>query len=385
MRAFVFTNPALASEAGRFVWLALDVEKKQNAAAKKTYYASALPTFMIVHPSDGSVLSRRVGGMSVDQLREFLRSGETALVAARGGKAAAPADTALARAERAYGAGDYETAAGAYVVALRNPPADPAADSRAVEAALYSLSMADRGADGLAVAEAARGRFGHSAAGASATAQALDFALALPDSTPGRGAKVAELEAATRAFVADTTLGLADDDRSGMLGTLLSARQDAKDEPGAKVAADAWVTFLLGARARNTTAEQRTASDGYLVGAAIEAGEPERALPALLASERDLPDDYNPPARVAALYNALKRYDDAEAAAKRSLAKAYGPRKLRVYSTLADAQIGAGDTAAARATLDAGIAYGASLPEGQRPNALMASLAKKRDGLLAKS
>jgi hypothetical protein len=337
---------------------------------------------MIVHPADGSVLSRRVGGMSVPQLRDFLRSGEAALAAARGGAAAgSAADSALARAERAYGAGDYAAAADAYVVALASPPADPAADARAVEAALFSLSTTNRPAEGLAVAEAARARFGKSAAGASATAQALDFALALPDTTPGRAASVAELEAATRAFVADTTIVLADDDRSGMLATILTARQDAKDGPGAKLAAEEWLTFLLGARARMTTPEQRTSSDGYLVSAAIEAGDPARALPALQASERDLPDDYNPPARVAALYNAMKRWDDAQAAARRSLAKAYGPRRLRVCSTLADAQIGAGDTAGARATLDEGIAYGNALPEGQKPASLIASLTKKRDGL----
>ncbi len=384
MRAFVFTDPALASEAGRFVWLALDVEKKQNAAAKKAYPAKALPTFLIVHP-DGSVLSRRVGGMSVAQLREFLRSGEAALVAARGVKVAVPADTALARADRAYGAGDYEGAANDYIRALVTPPADPAVDSRAVEAALYSLSTTDRPVEGLAVAQAARGRFGRSPAGASVTVQALDFALALPDTTAGRAALVAELETATRGFVADTTLVFADDDRSGMLGTLLSVRQDAKDEPGAKMAAEAWVAFILDAKGRATTADQRTVFDGHLVYAAIEASDPARAVPALEASEKDLPDDYNPPARLAALYNAMKRWDDAQAAAKRSLAKAYGPRKLRVYSTLSDAQVGAGDSAAARATLDEGIAYGAALPEGQRPNALMASLAKKRDGLLVKS
>ncbi len=379
MRAFVFTDPALASEAGRFVWLDIDVEKKQNAAARKTYDAVALPTYMIVNPSDGAVLSRRVGGMSVAQLQDFLRAGETALAAARGGGGAA--DSALARAERAYAVGDYAGAADAYVVALAKPPADPAADARAVEAALFSLSKAERPAEGLAVAEAARARFGHSAAGASATAQALDFALALPDTTPGRAEAVAGLEAATRAFVADTTLALADDDRSGMLATILSARQDAKDAAGAKAAAEAWLGFLLESRARMTTAEQRTSSDGYLVAAAIEAGDPARALPALQASERDLPEDYNPPARLAAIYNSLKRWDEAQAAARRSLAKAYGPRKLRVYSTMADAQNGAGDVAGARATLDEGIAYGNALPEEQRPKSLIASLAKKRDGL----
>ena len=48
----------------------------------------------------------------------------------------------------------------------------------------------------------------------------------------------------------------------------------------------------------------------------------------LQASERDLPDDYNPPARLATAYKAMRRWDEALAASDRALAKAYGPRKL---------------------------------------------------------
>ena len=43
----------------------------------------------------------------------------------------------------------------------------------------------------------------------------------------------------------------------------------------------------------------------------LELGQPERALPMLQASERDLPDDYNPPARLAVAYKAMKRWDEA--------------------------------------------------------------------------
>ena len=44
MRATVFTDPALTRHAGRFVWLSLDMEKPQNAAARKQIEAMA-PTF----------------------------------------------------------------------------------------------------------------------------------------------------------------------------------------------------------------------------------------------------------------------------------------------------------------------------------------------------
>ena len=70
----------------------------------------------------------------------------------------------------------------------------------------------------------------------------------------------------------------------------------------------------------------------------------------LEASERDLPDDYNPPARLAAAYKAMKRYDDALAASDRALAKAYGPRKIGILQTRADIYTAQGDVPSARKT-----------------------------------
>ncbi|MFY0581916.1 hypothetical protein ACN28S_53410 [Cystobacter fuscus] len=46
-----------------------------------------------------------------------------------------------------------------------------------------------------------------------------------------------------------------------------------------------------------------------------------RAVPAIEQSERELPNDYNPPARLANLYRRLNRLDDALAASTRALAK----------------------------------------------------------------
>ena len=101
----------------------------------------------------------------------------------------------------------------------------------------------------------------------------------------------------------------------------------------------------------------------------------------LEASERDFPADYNPPARLAVAYRALKRWDDALAASARALEKAYGPRKLGIYQTRADVFSKKGDTAAARRTLQDAIAYGEALPAEQRSENAMASLRKRLEGL----
>ncbi|TMQ64301.1 MAG: tetratricopeptide repeat protein [Candidatus Eisenbacteria bacterium] len=101
----------------------------------------------------------------------------------------------------------------------------------------------------------------------------------------------------------------------------------------------------------------------------------------LEASERDFPEDYNPPARLATAYKAMKRWDDALAASDRALARAYGPRKLRLLQTRSEIQIGRGDAAAARRTLEEAVAMAEALPEGQRSESTIASLKKQLSAL----
>jgi hypothetical protein len=380
MRAFVFTDPSLASEAGRFVWLDIDVEKAKNAKARKAYPAAALPTFFLLDPADGSVVRRWVGGMTVAQLKDFLGQGEAAIAAAHGGGSP---DGVLARADRAYGAGDYAAAAVAYDTVFAAPPpalASAAEYARVAEAALFANAMAERTDAGLALAEQALVRAGRSTTGASAAAQGLSFALALPDTVPGRAERIARFEKATREFLADPQVTLADDDRSGLMASLMGARQDARDEAGAKQAAAEWALFLEGAAARAQTPEQRTVFDSHRLSAYLELGTPEKAVPMLEESERALPDDYNPPFRLAVAYNAMKRWDDALAATARALPRAYGPRKLRIYGARADAFAGKGDVPAAQKTMDEAIAHAKALPEGQASAATLESLARKRDG-----
>jgi tetratricopeptide (TPR) repeat protein len=97
----------------------------------------------------------------------------------------------------------------------------------------------------------------------------------------------------------------------------------------------------------------------------------------LIASERDLPNDYNPPARLASAYRAMKRYDDALAASDRALAKVYGPRKLLVLQVRSDIYKDKGDKAGAKVALEQALQTADSLPPAQRNASLIASLKKK--------
>ena len=100
---------------------------------------------------------------------------------------------------------------------------------------------------------------------------------------------------------------VAADDRSSAYGILLSVEQERGDSLAARRTAQAWASFLEAQAARAATPEERTVFDSHRLTAYLELGEPERALPMLLASERDFPSDYNPPARLAIAYRELAK------------------------------------------------------------------------------
>jgi tetratricopeptide (TPR) repeat protein len=172
-----------------------------------------------------------------------------------------------------------------------------------------------------------------------------------------------------------------DDDRSGLYGILVDARDRQHDEAGGRIVAVRWLDWL-DEQARNApSAEARAALDGYRVSAALRAESPERALAPIQTSERDLPDDYNPPARLATILRELGRYDEAIAASDRALLKVYGPRKLTVLDARATILEKKGDLAGARAALEQALAYAATLPPVQQPKRMIAKIEKRLPAL----
>jgi tetratricopeptide (TPR) repeat protein len=97
----------------------------------------------------------------------------------------------------------------------------------------------------------------------------------------------------------------------------------------------------------------------------------------LEASERDLPGDYNPPARLAVAYLEMKKPDEALAASNRALPKVIGPRRIRVLQTRSEIFAAKGDAAASREALEQSLAYAESLPAGQRSEGTIKTLKKK--------
>ena len=378
MKAYVFTDAALARHAGRFVWLELDTDLPSTAGFLEKYPMEIWPTLFIVDPRQEKAIVRFAGSATVPQLEKLFEDGERAW---RGGGEGPEA--LLSQGDALYGEGKAAEAARVFAQALAEAPDDWSRRGRALE----SLLVAQYGAKlPEACARAALEqlpRVPRSASWANAAGLGLMCALQLPAGTPGAAERVTALEARGREALSPE-VAMPADDRSGVYELLVEARKHAGDAAGAKALATEWLTFLEGEAARAPTPEARTVFDSHRMSAAMVLGEPQRVIPALEQSERDLPGDYNPPARLANLYRQTGRLDDALAASTRALMKVQGGRRLRVMSERADLLVARGEKDAAVSTLEDALAYARQLSGVQASPRSVAALEKKLAELKAK-
>lgn len=374
MRAYVFTDRRLERLAGRFVRLDIDTEKPRNAAFVERFPIDAWPTLLVLDPATEKVVVRWAGTATAEQIVSLAEDGEHAIRARR----TSEADAALARADALLGERRHAEAAEAFRAALAAGGPRWNGGARAAEALVQATALGGDPAACVRAAEEALPRLSPGASLARISAQGLSCALELEDAVARRAA-TAKLEPVARRALAFQ--GVLADDRSWLYDALSSARAAAGDEAGAKALARRWLAFLEGEAARAKTPLARSAYDGQRLAAATRAGDPARALPALLASERDLPGEFVPPSNLAVLYLRLERPKDALAAAGRALARAEGPRRVRVLVLRGRAQRALGDAAGARESLDQALREGEALPEALRPRSALAEARRIRQEL----
>jgi tetratricopeptide (TPR) repeat protein len=371
MRAFVFTDKALERQAGRFVWLSVNTEKRENAALLGKYPVKVWPSLYVIDSTTEKIVLRWAGGATVPQLLHVLDDGAKAA-----GGAAAPG-AALADADRFYAEGKYTEAAAGYRKALEILEPGASSYARAVESLLFALSSSGQQEACAAVARDAWGRLKSTPSAPNVAGSGLDCALGMKDGDSQKASLVEALAADARAVVSGSKTGLAADDVSSVYGSLAEERSAAKDEAGARRFLEDWAAYLEGEAAKAKTPAERTVFDAHRTSVCVALGQPERVVPALLASEKDFPDDYNPPARLAIAYGAMSRWDEALAASDRAIARVYGPRKLVVYRTRVDLLTKKGDSVQARKTLGEMLTYAEALPKEQVSERTLAAIRKQ--------
>ncbi|HTP50747.1 MAG TPA: tetratricopeptide repeat protein [Anaeromyxobacteraceae bacterium] len=364
MRATVLKDPALVKLAGRFVRLEIDTEKPGNAPFLERFPIEVWPTFLVVDPATEKAMLKWPGTATPADLVKLLGDGERAV---KGGAGEGP-EAILARADRENASGNEKEAIRLWRLALER--GGPRWERR--PRVLESLAMALQASEQLeACADLARKEAPGMARGQSfANVVSVGLSCALSAEEEG-WAPLAREKLQPLAREAVKLPGVLADDRSALYQALFETRTAEKDAADARKLGEEWWAFLVAERARGRSGATRVMLDSWIVAAALALDDPGRALPLLLASEREEPGDYNPPYRVAELYLELKDYDKALAASDRALRLAYGPRKLRVLGQRATILERKGDPAAARRVLEDAVSYAATLPGAQRSQATL--------------
>ena len=374
MRAFVFTDKALGRQAGRFVWLSINTEKRENAPVLAKYPIQASPTLFVIDPVGEKVVLKYVGAATVTQLQRILDDGARTAGQGRGG---GKRDELLAKADAFYSAGQNKEAAEAYRAALESMPTTSPSFPRTVESLLFALSVSRQHEACAAVAKNAFPHLRASPSAANVAGSGLACALAMDKAVPTKAALVSALAGDAQKVLRGPRTGLSVDDVSGLYQTFAEERGSAEDTAGKTRVLEEWAAYLEAEAAKGKTPEARAAFDAHRLTAYLELGQPERGISMLEVSERDFPDDYNPPARLALAYRGMKKYDEALAASDRALARSYGPRKLVILNARADIFDRKGDAVAARKVREEALAWAESLPKEQVSERQIAALKKQ--------
>jgi thioredoxin-like negative regulator of GroEL len=366
MQSTVFTDPSFQTERDKFVWLAMDTDKEQNAPALTKLSISAWPTFYVLG-NDEAVLARFVGAASVQQFHDFLSAGAKAQA---GGIAAA--DARFLGAERALAIKDYDAADSELAAALTSAPKDWPQRPEVLNQMILTKLKKNDTAGCLAVADEHMDETGNAAAASDFLVTAMTCAEQRAKDDPDRVKAIRE-RAVTRwqALLADKSAQLSVDDRSDAMASLREALDALGKTDQAKQTAEAQRALLDDAAAKAPTPMAAMTYNWPRAEVYVYLGKPLDLVPALEKSAKDLPAEYDPRARLGWIYLKANKLPEAAKWTDEALTMVYGPRKGRILTQRADIAAAAGDKTAERGFRQAAVKLYEGLPAGQQsPDAL---------------
>jgi thioredoxin-like negative regulator of GroEL len=368
MQSTVFTDRALAGSG--FVFAALDTDREVNAAAVAKFPLSAWPTFYVVSPAE-EVLARFVGAASVVQFHAFLDAGKTAWAGRVGG-----VEARLLAAERALAAKDLATAEQELTAALATAPAGWVRRPDALVSLIGAKHKRDDLVGCVELAEKSMADTGSSASVTDFLYHAMSCgaellkpkdAAARPD--PALAARVKKLREAAVArwqkLVDDAGAPLSIDDRSDAMMNLREALIALDRKADAKAVAERQRQLLDDAAAMAATPLAAMTYNWPRAEVHVFLERPLDLVPALEKSVRDLPAEYDPPARLGWIYWKGGKLDEAARWTDAALELVYGPRKERVLIQRAEIAAKQGDRAGERAARAEIVKTLEALPAGQ--------------------
>lgn len=362
MRANVLNDEALVKQAGQFAWLSIDSDKPSNAAFAEKFVSGGIPLFVVIDPEKEQSVLSWVGTATALQLMSLLTDGKAAI---RGG--ATGADALLVRGDAMSGQKKPAEAAVWYEQALQSGGPAWAHRARTIESLVMAYSFGDNGAK--CAETAAREAPGMRRDRSFVNVVYFGLECAKPG-TP----ELQQLEKLGEEGV--RIPGVLADDTSGLYQTLAGIYRRDNDEEAAVRTATAWLAYLQGQVAKAPNAEARVPYDLHLVNVAMFLKKPEAALPEVLRTGRELPNDYIPARLAALLYQQVAKYDEAVAECDRALGLAYGGPKAALFLMKGRLLEMKKDPAAAKKAYEDGVRFARALPEIPGRAGIIAALEK---------
>jgi len=315
MRA-TLADPSLARYAGRFVWLTLDYDKPENSAFIAQHGVQGTPSFFVLNPVTGDATATEPDAMTLQEMIGFLDRGEAGMKA----HARTPLDAALTRGDELMARNDAAAAVKAYSEALRLAPKTGPAHEEAVASLLTGWYGAQQWKSCGEMAAAEAPHMGRDAMFGRVVLNGLDCVDQGGTEAWTAAARKTLDPLAAEAIALPTTVR---DHRFELYRELMSEAQSRGDKATVQRWGDRWLAELDSTKPIND--DERSALDIARVDAARLMGNPSRVLPALIASEKAMPGNYNASLRLAQIELDAKNYGDAIAACDRGLPHVTGP------------------------------------------------------------
>ena len=359
MQTTVFMDPSFAN--AKFVFASLDADREVNAAAIGKFAASAMPTFYVIG-NDEAVLARFIGAADTKQFLAFLASGAAA---ASGGGAVA--DARLLGGQRALAKRDYTAADEEFTAALAAMPENWARRDELLNAIILVKSKRGDAKGCLDIAEKYMEVAGNNALATNFIGTADGCVEKAKASEPERAAKIRQQGIARwKAILADKTAPLSIDDRAEALGYMRDAL-DASGKPDeAKQVAEQVRVMLDDAMAKAPTPLEKMTHLWLRCEVYVYLKRPLDLVADIEALAKQLPKEYDPPARLGWLYLKAGKLDEAAKWTEQALGLVYGPRKGRLLAQRAEIAKAAGDKATERRYREDAVKLWESLPPGQQ-------------------
>jgi tetratricopeptide (TPR) repeat protein len=347
MRA-TLADASLARFAGRFVWLELNFDKPVNQPFIVRHGVAYTPSFFVLDPADERATVTQLGGMTLPELNQFLERGENLALS---GRTKTPADASITKGDEMLARGRFAEAAAAYGETLHLSARTWPQRDRAVGSFTWALMM---NRESQACAETAAAEAPQMTRGQVFARVVLSGVTCVNrgQSAPWAQAAFKTLEPlAVEAIALPATLR---DHRFQLYQQLMYNAEVRGDRATVSRWGERWLNELDATKPAND--DERSALDVARVDAASVLGDPMRVLPALIASEQAMPNNYNASLRLAQMANEAKQYDEAIAACKRGLAHVSGPiGRTWLLQTEAAALSGKGQPVEAKRALQAAL------------------------------